>query len=93
MPGDKRRRAAGGRLRSDHPEGLREDGRRHAHVCERPEVREVAVLERAREEDAAAAAGLELGPSRPEADDHRARPDTPSASSRSGLPSPESLPT
>src|SRR5918996_2898313 len=69
---DERRRAARRRLGRHHAESLREDGRGHAYVGERPQVRQVAVLERAREEDGAPRGrGLERGALRPEADDDR----------------------
>src|SRR4051812_12895259 len=68
---DERRAPAGGGLGGDHPERLREDGRRHADVRERPEVAEMAVLERAREEHSAFRRALELLARRTEADDDR----------------------
>src|SRR5687767_10191468 len=72
MARDERRRAARRRLRRHHPERLREYGRRHAHVGERPQVREVAVLEGACEEDGPShRRGLERRALRPEADDDR----------------------
>ena len=62
VPGDERRAAAGGGLGGNHAERLREDRRHDRGVGEREQVREVAVLERAGEEDAAAGAAARARP-------------------------------
>ena len=75
MAGDERRRARGGSLGSDHPERLGEDRGHDGRVGERQQVDEVAVLERAGEEDVRPGQALELVAVVAEADDHRARLD------------------
>ena len=75
VPGDERRAAAGGGLGCNHPERLGEDRGHDRCIRQREQVREVAVLERAREEDAAAGPALELDAEVPEPDDDRTRVD------------------
>ena len=75
MAGDERRRARGGSLGSDHPERLGEDRGHDGRVGQRQQVDEVAMLERAGEEDVRPSEALELLAVVAEADDHRARVD------------------
>src|SRR6266511_2171160 len=70
---DERRDAGGCRLGGNHAEGLREDRRHHGDVAEREQRREMAVLERPREERALRRDLLEVGAVVPEADDDRFR--------------------
>src|SRR5439155_26122958 len=72
MTRDERRGPGCGGLRGDHPEGLREDRRNDAHVRQRKEMREVAVLERPGEERPRRRDAFELLAVVAEADDHRA---------------------
>ena len=73
VPGDERRAAARGGLGGDHAERLREDRGHDRRVRKRKQMRQVAVLERAGEEDATAGLPLELAAIVAEPDDDRAR--------------------
>jgi hypothetical protein len=75
VPGDEWDRASRRRFRDDHAESLGEDRRNDRDVSQRDQVDEVAVLERAGEEDIRAGHGLQLGAVIAEADDDGARID------------------